>query len=183
MLMTFSFKKQQALTEKNAELEENIKNASIKLEQFYSMESRVNDYNSLNEEINYLKRLKEDIEKDKESAEKALKLKKATLNSPQLLEKTVEIQTIQNLKTLLNGGRARESTPKIYKTKINPSTIELNKENRKEYINYLVDSFSNDNGRNFSFDEMANLIICLNQSFMTILSGPPGTGKPPRLLD
>ncbi|TWY24934.1 hypothetical protein FR992_28435, partial [Serratia marcescens] len=104
--------KQQALTEKNAELEENIKNASIKLEQFYSMESRVNDYNSLNEEINYLKRLKEDIEKDKESAEKALKLKKATLNSPQLLEKTVEIQTIQNLKTLLNGGRARESTPK-----------------------------------------------------------------------
>ncbi|EJY8470033.1 AAA family ATPase, partial [Cronobacter sakazakii] len=169
--------KQQALTEKNAELEENIKNASIKLEQFYSMESRVNDYNSLNEEINYLKRLKEDIEKDKESAEKALKLKKATLNSPQLLEKTVEIQTIQNLKTLLNGGRARESTPKIYKTKINPSTIELNKENRKEYINYLVDSFSNDNGRNFSFDEMANLIICLNQSFMTILSGPPGTGK------
>lgn len=165
------------MTEKNAELEENIKNASIKLEQFYSMESRVNDYNSLNEEINYLKRLKEDIEKDKESAEKALKLKKATLNSPQLLEKTVEIQTIQNLKTLLNGGRARESTPKIYKTKINPSTIELNKENRKEYINYLVDSFSNDNGRNFSFDEMANLIICLNQSFMTILSGPPGTGK------
>ncbi|MCS6052734.1 hypothetical protein LNO13_07115 [Klebsiella variicola subsp. variicola] len=64
------------MTEKNAELEENIKNASIKLEQFYSMESRVNDYNSLNEEINYLKRLKEDIEKDKESAEKALKLKK-----------------------------------------------------------------------------------------------------------
>ncbi len=76
MLMTFSFKKQQALTEKNAELEENIKNASIKLEQFYSMESRVNDYNSLNEEINYLKRLKEDIEKTKNQLRKHLNLKK-----------------------------------------------------------------------------------------------------------
>jgi DNA polymerase III delta prime subunit len=81
------------------------------------------------------------------------------------------------LTTLLNGGRVKESSPKIYKTKITPSTIKLTKENRNDYINYLIDSFSNDNGRNFSFDEMSNLLICLNQSFMTILAGPPGTGK------
>ncbi|EHL5698994.1 AAA family ATPase, partial [Escherichia coli] len=136
--------------------------------------SRVNDYNSLVEEINYLKRRKEDLDKEKESVEKAVSLKKATLNSPQLLEKAVEIQT---LTTLLNGGRVKESSPKIYKTKITPSTIKLTKENRNDYINYLIDSFSNDNGRNFSFDEMSNLLICLNQSFMTILAGPPGTGK------
>lgn len=170
-------RKQQALTEKNTELEESIKKSSLKLEQFYSMESRVKDYNSLNDEISYLKRLKEDVEKDKESVEKALKLKKATLNSPQLLEKTVEIQTIQNLKTLLNGGRSKENISKMHKTKILPSNLELTKDNRKDYINYLVDTFSNDNGRSFSFDEMTNLLICLNQSFMTILSGPPGTGK------
>ncbi|CAH3829969.1 MULTISPECIES: AAA family ATPase [Serratia] len=166
--------KQQSLTEENSVLEEKIHEANLKLEEFYATLSRVSDYNSLVEEINYLKRRKEDIEKEKESVEKAVNLKKATLNSPQLLEKAVEIQT---LTTLLNGGRTKENTPKIYKTKITPSSIKLNVANRKDYINYLVDSFSNDNGRNFSFDEMANLLICLNQSFMTILAGPPGTGK------
>ncbi|HBQ4213321.1 TPA: AAA family ATPase, partial [Escherichia coli] len=166
--------KQQSLTEENSILEEKINDTTQKLNDFYSTLSRVNDYNSLVEEINYLKRRKEDLDKEKESVEKAVSLKKATLNSPQLLEKAVEIQT---LTTLLNGGRVKESSPKIYKTKITPSTIKLTKENRNDYINYLIDSFSNDNGRNFSFDEMSNLLICLNQSFMTILAGPPGTGK------
>jgi len=166
--------KQQSLTEENAILEERIVESTKKLDAFYTTISRVNDYNSLLDEIKYIKRLKEDIDKEKESVEKALNLKKATLNSPQLLEKAVEIQT---LTSLLNGGRAKESQPKIYKTKITPSTTKLTKDNRKDYINYLVDSFSNDNGRNFSFDEMSNLLICINQSFMTILAGPPGTGK------
>ncbi|WGL28441.1 AAA family ATPase [Pectobacterium brasiliense] len=166
--------KQQSLTEENSALETKISDANTKLEKVYSTLSRVNDYNSLVEEINYLKRLKEDIEKEKESVEKAINLKKATLNSPQLLEKAVEIQT---LTTLLNGGKSKESAPKIYKTKITPSAVKLSKDNRKDYINYLVDSFSNDNGRHFSFDEMANLLTCINQSFMTILAGPPGTGK------
>ncbi|HFM2423221.1 TPA: AAA family ATPase, partial [Escherichia coli] len=166
--------KQQSLTEENSILEEKINDTTQKLNDFYSTLSRVNDYNSLVEEINYLKRRKEDLDKEKESVEKAVSLKKATLNSPQLLEKAVEIQT---LTTLLNGGRVKESSPKIYKNKITPSTIKLTKENRNDYINYLIDSFSNDNGRNFSFDEMSNLLICLNQSFMTILAGPPGTGK------
>lgn len=166
--------KQQSLTEENSILEEKIVGTTRKLDDFYATLSRVNDYNSLIDEINYLKRLKEDLDKEKESVEKAVNLKKATLNSPQLLEKAVEIQT---LTTLLNGGRTKESAPKIYKTKIVPSTVKLTKESRSEYINYLVDSFSNDNGRNFTFDEMSNLLICLNQSFMTILAGPPGTGK------
>ncbi|MCZ5156637.1 hypothetical protein O5838_11860 [Escherichia coli] len=169
--------KQQSLTEENSILEEKINDTTQKLNDFYSTLSRVNDYNSLVEEINYLKRRKEDLDKEKESVEKAVSLKKATLNSPQLLEKAVEIQT---LTTLLNGGRVKESSPKIYKTKITPSTIKLTKENRNDYINYLIDSFSNDNGRNFSFDEMSNLLICLNQSFMTILAGPLGQGKPPQ---
>jgi DNA polymerase III delta prime subunit len=166
--------KQQALTEENTALESKIIDSSKKLEAFYSTLSRVSDYNSLVSEINYLKRLKEDLDKEKEAVEKTISLKKATLNSPQLLEKAVEIKT---LTTLLNGGRNKESSPNIYKTKIVPSTIKLTKDNRKDYINYLIDSFSNDNGKNFSFDEMSNLLICLNQSFMTILAGPPGTGK------
>lgn len=166
--------KQQSLTEENSNLEEKINSNTKKLNDFYSTLSRVNDYNSLVEEINYLKRRKEDLDKEKESVEKAVSLKKATLNSPQLLEKAVEIQT---LTTLLNGGRIKDSSPKTYKNKIIPSSIKLTKENRNDYVNYLIDSFSNDNGRNFSFDEMSNLLICLNQSFMTILAGPPGTGK------
>ncbi|HAN4139731.1 TPA: hypothetical protein IFB36_005055, partial [Escherichia coli] len=112
--------KQQSLTEENSILEEKINDTTQKLNDFYSTLSRVNDYNSLVEEINYLKRRKEDLDKEKESVEKAVSLKKATLNSPQLLEKAVEIQT---LTTLLNGGRVKESSPKIYKTKITPSTI------------------------------------------------------------
>ncbi|MCG8708806.1 AAA family ATPase [Brenneria sp. 4F2] len=166
--------KQQSLTEENSILEGKINDSKQKIEEFYSTLSRVNDYKSLIDEINYLKRLKEDIDKEKNVVEKAVNLKKATLNSPQLLEKAVEIQTLTNL---LNGRRSKESSTKIDKAKITPSAIKLNKDNRRDYINYLVDSFSDDNGRNFSFDEMANLLICLNQSFMTILAGPPGTGK------
>ncbi|HCD3926644.1 TPA: hypothetical protein NBO73_004812, partial [Klebsiella aerogenes] len=121
--------KQQSLTEENSNLEEKINSNTKKLNDFYSTLSRVNDYNSLVEEINYLKRRKEDLDKEKESVEKAVSLKKATLNSPQLLEKAVEIQT---LTTLLNGGRIKESSPKIYKTKIIPSSIKLTKENRND---------------------------------------------------
>lgn len=61
--------------------------------------------------------------------------------------------------------------------KIKPSELKLDKSNRSDYIHYLMQSFSSDGGRNFTFDEMANLIINISQSFMTILAGPPGTGK------
>ncbi|WP_421595862.1 hypothetical protein [Rahnella sp. PD4] len=170
----FLMQNQKVLTQQNTDLEEKIKENDSKLEIFYATLSRVNDYKSLTEEINYLKRLKEDLEKEKESVEKAVSLKKATLNSPQLPEKVVEIHA---LTALLNGHRNKENTSQLHKTKIIPSSVTLTSENRKDYINYLVESFSNDNGRNFTFDEMSNLLICVGQSFMTILSGPPGTGK------
>lgn len=45
-----------------------------------------------------------------------------------------------------------------------------------DLIEFLCSKFS-DNGRSFSFDEMTNLMVCLQQSFLTILAGGPGTGK------
>lgn len=47
----------------------------------------------------------------------------------------------------------------------------------QDLIDSLCYKFSEDSGRNFSQEEMTNLIVSVNQSFLTILSGSPGTGK------
>jgi DNA polymerase III delta prime subunit/flagellar hook-basal body complex protein FliE len=166
--------KQKELTEGNLSLETQIADHIKEINEFYTVKEKIKDFEALNKEIDYLKRRKQEIDKESRVVEKALTNQKATLESPQLPDKLAEIST---LTSLLNGKKKKDESHIIYTSAIKESKIELNKENRGEYIDSLVDSFSNDYGRDFSFDEMSNLVLCLSQSFLTILAGPPGTGK------
>lgn len=166
--------KQKELTEENSRLEKKAINYKNEINEFHINSERIKDFEALNKEIDYLKRRKQEIDKETRTVEKALTTQKATLESPQLPDKLAEIST---LTSLLNGKKKKEDHQKIDALPLKKSKIELTKDNRREYIDFLVDSFSNDYGRDFSFDEMSNLVLCVSQSFLTILAGPPGTGK------
>ncbi|WP_237388201.1 AAA family ATPase [Xenorhabdus sp. Sc-CR9] len=134
----------------------------------------INDFNTLNKEIDYLVRKRQDLDTQYRDLDNSLKIRESTLESPKLQEKVAELSM---LTTILRGEKRKSTIIKNESIKIKQSDINLDKNNRVDYINYLIQSFSSDGGRNFTFDEMTNLVINMSQSFMTILAGPPGTGK------
>jgi len=85
-----------------------------------------------------------------------------------------KIGEMQAITKVLNGTSTIVSSKNVYKPVVFseqlPSTAE-------EVVDSLSHHFMQDSGRPFSKDEMTNLIVSVNQSFLTILSGPPGTGK------
>jgi hypothetical protein len=85
------------------------------------------------------------------------------------------IGDMQAFNKLLNGEtNTSAQTPSI---SVKPLPISNSQpDDAPELIEYLCSKFS-DNGRNFSFDEMTNLVVCLQKSFLTVLAGGPGTGK------
>ncbi|NDL00353.1 AAA family ATPase [Photorhabdus bodei] len=166
--------KQKELTEQNSKLEHSIQENEKIIDNFLSTQEQINEFNTLDKEIEYLKRRKQEIETENRVIENALKTQEAMLESPQLPDKLAEIST---LTTILRGEKRKNVLALSEPMKIKPSELKLDKSNRSDYIHYLMQSFSSDGGRNFTFDEMANLIINISQSFMTILAGPPGTGK------
>ncbi|VFS52645.1 AAA family ATPase [Budvicia aquatica] len=96
------------------------------------------------------------------------------MRHPQLGEKLTELKTLIQM---LNGKPDYETKMDVKASQLKVSEVELTKSNRAEYIHSLLDAFHSEEGRQFTYDEMVNLVISTTQSFLTILSGPPGTGK------
>ncbi|OKP05381.1 ATP-binding protein [Xenorhabdus eapokensis] len=166
--------KQKELTEENLKLEKSINEHKKTIDTFLSSHESIKEFNSLNKELDYLKRRKQEMETENRVIENAFITQKAMLESPQLPDKLAEIST---LTTILRGDKKKNDIAPIIINDIQKSNISFEKDNRSDYINYLIQCFDTDGGRTFSFDEMANLVICTSQSLMTILAGPPGTGK------
>lgn len=129
---------------------------------------------SLKEEIQFQQRTNQEKQKEIIDLNRTLESQKTLIASPQLGEKLTELKTLIQM---LNGTPAYEANLDIRSAQLKSSDVELTKENRSDYIHHLLQSFHSDEGRPFAYDEMANLIISTTQSFLTILSGPPGTGK------
>lgn len=88
-----------------------------------------------------------------------------------LASKMVEMEVVSRV---LNGGTATTTT----QTNYTPVTFTSNEPNSGEdLVELLCNHFEDDGGRTFSKEEMTNLVVSINQSFLTILSGPPGVGK------
>lgn len=88
-----------------------------------------------------------------------------------LASKMGEMEVISRV---LNGGTATTPKEKTY----HPVTFLSSSPTTKEdVIESICNHFEDDGGRIFSMEEMTNLVVSLNQSFMTVLSGPPGAGK------
>ncbi|CDG86865.1 AAA family ATPase [Xenorhabdus bovienii] len=166
--------KQKELTEQNSKLETTIQDKKTIIDNFMATHKGIDDFNTLNKEIDYLVRKKQDLDAQYRDADNSLKIRESMLESPKLQEKVAELSM---LTTILRGEKRKSTIIQNESMKIKYSDIILDKNNRGDYINYLIQSFSSDGGKNFTFDEMTNLVINISQSFMTILSGPPGTGK------
>lgn len=115
----------------------------------------------------------ETVKRSLYDTEKLVQRQTAYLSSPDLSNVMLEHKTISQI---LSGQRASPTkTIKPYFPK--GSKTLLDDSNRGDYIEALKKKLEIEDGRQFHFDEVGNLIITMMQSFLTVLSGPPGTGK------
>lgn len=55
--------------------------------------------------------------------------------------------------------------------------VAMDLDDRSDIVNKIQRYINDKGGRNISFDDVANIMICISQGFLTILAGEPGTGK------
>jgi len=166
--------KQAYLTNKNTELEQKIKENQKSLEELLEKNQELKSVVRLKDEIRFQQRTNQDKQKEALDLERTLERQRTLIASPQLGEKLTELKTLIQM---LNGKIDYEANIDIKYSQLKVSDVELTKSNRTEYIYNLLDAFHSEEGRQFTYDEMLNLVISTTQSFLTILSGPPGTGK------
>ena len=177
------FEKRKALSRAQEQSELRDRNNSLMAE----IESNEKTLTQLKEEVGAAKTLAQMLEEQKSLKNKNdylnedyYKLKNQVsqqqnlIRSPQIGDKLLEFKTLH---MLLNG-----ISPDTVESNIKPISIPAYKlnvagETRKSYITNLKNTLDSIEGRPFTYDEMANLTLCTLQSFITIFSGPPGTGK------
>jgi MoxR-like ATPase len=92
---------------------------------------------------------------------------------------TARLAEVKIYTDLLNGIEISPSSSKSHDSKakevqiINPND---KFSNAKAYILEIQKQLFND-GRNIEFNDVANLVITINQTFITIIAGAPGVGK------
>ncbi|MFK3934025.1 hypothetical protein ACI2JB_10550 [Pantoea agglomerans] len=166
--------KQALLTNQNTELEQAIKKNQSVLEELLEKNQDLKNVARLKEEIKFQQRTNQDKQKEIIDLERTLESQRTLIASPQLGEKLTELKTLIQM---LNGKPDYETKIDVQAAQLTASEVILTKSNRAEYIHKLLDAFHSEEGRQFTYDEMVNLVISTTQSFLTILSGPPGTGK------
>ncbi|USE34538.1 hypothetical protein [Endozoicomonas sp. SCSIO W0465] len=124
----------------------------------------IDDIEELNSEVKFLERRERGLED-------AVKSLEAKLKSPDLPKELAE------MKVMLDLLRGHSYETEIRKLKSRPPKMAtIQPENGAQIIQSLVDVFDQ-SGRPFSFEEMANLLITVQQSFLTVFKGLPGSGK------
>lgn len=96
------------------------------------------------------------------------------IRNPQVNDRLVEFRTMQ---MLLNGISPETSEVVVRPIELPAYTHQVTGETRKSYVESLRLAFSKTHGRPYSYDDTANLLLSTLQSYLTILAGPPGTGK------
>jgi hypothetical protein len=119
---------------------------------------------ALTKEIEYNERKVQELKAAVTTQERLLK-------SPDLSEEAIKTQTLLDL---IHGRRLNQkNTPVTYTPPLHASSLP---EDGKSIVQAMADHFE-DGGRSFTFEEMANLLITIQQSFLTVLKGLPGAGK------
>lgn len=144
--------------------EQHLKEVETELSDAQSKLSKTRDIENLDKEIDYLKRYEDELKQGVKSHEK-------TLQDPELTGELVKQHAILNL---LQG---RDFSQHKITTEYSPPTLSSNElEDGSSIIQTIANQFD-ENGRSFTFEEMANLLITIQQSFMTVFKGLPGAGK------
>ncbi|EGU56406.1 hypothetical protein VINI7043_08450 [Vibrio nigripulchritudo ATCC 27043] len=165
----------QTLKLKQQELSENISSLEDKQD---SLDKEIKEKLGRLELVNEIEALKNDCnyyEQHSKRLESTVKGFEATLKNNDTEELAKKIGEMEAINRVLSGKSASVSKPAqqycpIIYSQSEPDTAE-------QVVDSIVSHFAQDNGRTFSKEEMTNLIVSVNQSFLTILSGPPGTGK------
>nr|WP_315254116.1 AAA family ATPase [uncultured Flavobacterium sp.] len=141
-------------------------------------------YTILNNENNILEGEKRVLERDIKKKEEELrgikdsvkKIKDAFDRSAS--EHTAKLQEAKMYTDLLNGieilpNKSKNEDSEKTKANVIPLGQDFNAEN---YILEIKERLTNQ-GRDISFNDVANLAITINQTFITIIAGVPGVGK------
>jgi len=162
------------LRDRNNELVEEIERSQGKL---VELKGLVGDYTNISDrktQINKMEWKIDDLRDELNKLEGYVRTQQNLIKSPQANDRFVEFKTIQ----MLLSGISPETSDLIVKPVVlRKSSIQVIGETRKSYIISLKNSFDHTDGRPYTYDEMANLLLCTLQSYITILAGPPGTGK------
>ena len=161
------------LKEQQEELSKIVESEEKKLE---DIKKKVNDVTKklgIADSLDDMYREKIFYERSNDILKSAARGYEGALKNPQeLATKMGEMEVISRV---LKGGTAaieNTSTPYIpvdFTSNPPGSAIEL--------VDYICNHFDDDGGRQFSQEEMTNLLVSFSQSFMTVLAGPPGVGK------
>jgi MoxR-like ATPase len=163
-----------SLRDRNKGLMKEIEDNEKKLEELKSKTGDYGDIHTRQEERKKIDMRITMLREDEHELRGLIATQKELIKSPDVSKKLVEFKTIQ---MLLNG-----ISPEISELQINPVTLtkfgsELIGETRKSYIDSLKTALDSTPGRQYTYDETANLLLCTLQSYITVLAGPPGTGK------
>lgn len=149
-----------------------LKGLDKKLEDFKERTDLMATYDDLSTETTFL-------EKTLDKLKKAVDKQESILRDPDLGSRLTEVKTIIDMlqgRTFNEENKVEASfrPPKLISNPPSPA-------NGSQYVQSLVEYFEND-GYSFSFIQMVNLLINIQQSFLTVLSGLPGTGKTSSLI-
>ncbi|WP_448218388.1 hypothetical protein [Endozoicomonas sp. 2B-B] len=154
-----------------ANLEKDIQDKHKKLEDLSAKHDKMlgdidllDKAHTLKDEVKFLTRRESELRD-------TVKAQEAKLKSPDLPKEMTEIKTILDL---LQGHSYNRKN-----NKVNYLTVKMASEFPSEggdLIQAFVEKFD-ERGREFSYEEMANIIITIQQSFLTVFKGLPGAGK------
>lgn len=134
------------------------------IDQVVSNLNLANNAYNLQSEISYL-------ERNRDAIREALRVQENTLKNPTITERVSELHWHLEL---LNGHLSQTGNKEATycKSELAKTTLD----NPKSIISAIAASFEEE-GRSFTYEEMANLIITTQQSLMTVMKGRPGSGK------
>ena len=163
-----------------------ILNTEEKLEEVEKLLKANETFIKLNEDNTLLQARKTLLAEDiKIEEDKIRELKKAVDDIKTNFEKsatehTVKLAEAKMYTDLLNGidikskpsekSESKKIVPQIIKAEFEPQTA-------KSYISEIRERLSKQGREHLTFNDVANIIITINQSFITILAGAPGVGK------
>lgn len=159
--------KQEALGELQSgiiELENKRNNIKESCDNFYAENNKIQNLQKLEKRAIYLD---EHVDQLKQSVE----AQQEVLSNPKLGAKLTEVKTVLDMLQ----GRSLEQDKESYPF-IAPNITTTIPDQADQYIQTLVEFFD-DEDHTITFDEVTNLLINIQQSFLTILAGLPGTGK------
>ncbi|KPM01905.1 hypothetical protein [Vibrio splendidus] len=166
------------LSNKIAEKEAQLEARNNELAKLCDKLEIVNEIKELKAESDYYKR---DAQKQEREAEKQkAQAKQAVDGYLEAIDGADDafnkrIGEMYAIERLLKGESHDSVEPRV-QVAIQTPMSSVQPESATDLIDYLCGQFS-ENGRSFTFDEMTNLVVCMQQSFLTVLAGGPGTGK------